>query len=509
MDVGQRISDLIVYAMDNGLISKQERVWAYNTILDAVGATGPAPDFPDHLDMAFDLQKTLKALAEAARENGVLEPEGDDNIFTTRVMGLLMPRPAEVARRFEERYAQSPRTATDWFYRLCGAADYIKHAAIARDVKWTTDTSWGTLEITVNLSKPEKDPRSIAFAALRAPSDDAYPACQLCWSNEGYPGRTASPSVGSHPARQNLRVVPITLGGQNWGLQYSPYAYFTEHCIALNERHVPIRIDRGCFTRLFDFVDLFPHYFIGSNADLPIVGGSILAHDHFQGGRHIFPMELAPVDAPFSLPASPDIEAGVLRWPTTVIRLSGTDRERLIDAAVGILESWREYTDETVGVIAESADGRHNTITPILYRHDDKYVLDLALRCNVTSDEHPLGVFHPHEELHHIKKENIGLIEVMGMAVLPPRLDRELRAVAHGLIVKADRETYEADPLTASHACWACEVTRRHPELDAGNVEAILHDEVGFVFAQVLEQTGVFKWDDEGRLALGRFIDRL
>jgi UDPglucose--hexose-1-phosphate uridylyltransferase len=361
---------------------------------------------------------------------------------------------------------EDPQAATDWFYRLCGNVNYVRHSAIARNLAWESPSRWGTLEITINKSKPEKDPRDIA-AAGSTPAGEAYPACQLCMENEGYSGRPAAVG-GGHPARQNLRIVPIELGGERWGFQFSPYAYFYQHCIAMSAEHRPMHVDRSAFHNLLDFVDLFPHYFVGSNADLPIVGGSILSHDHFQGGRHTFPMDVAPASEQFVIAAFPSVSCAVVKWPLSVLRLRCDNRALLEEAAVYVLDAWRAWTDESVGIVAVSSDGTpHNTITPICRREDDAYVLDLALRCNITSEEHPLGVFHPHADKWHVKKENIGLIEVMGLAILPPRLEAEM---------------------------------------DAGRLS---REEIGRVFGTVLEDAGVFKWDKAGRAAQARFVESL
>ena len=576
--VARDASALVAYAIDRDLIDVSDRIWAYNAILATVGAVGPAPvetvvraddvagdaaddvagraDQADAADGAFDLQATLARLSEVARGNGVGAPVAvggpsgtapagvdpcDDGLgIPTQLMGLLMPRPSEVARRFRDLMGVSPRRATDWFYRLCCDADYVRRAAIARDIRWVTPTRWGELEMTINRSKPEKDPRAIAAAGRArtagpaAGADGAdgapYPACPLCVENEGYAGRSTGRAAGAqakgHPARQNLRIVPLDLGGHPYGMQYSPYAYYGEHCIVMNRRHVPMRVDRGCLERLLDFVDLLPHYFVGSNAGLPIVGGSILAHDHFQGGRHVFPMDKAPDDQAFALPGSPDVRASVVRWPLTVIRLRATDRAALVRAAAHVMDVWQAHDAPEVGVIArgdragDATGVPHNAVTPIV-RHvepgadallpDGGYVMRLALRCNVTTPDRPLGLFHPRPELHHIKRENIGLIEVMGLAVLPARLARELGAVADVLTGAGGdlRARLETGELTARHASWALDVAARHPELDATNVRDVLRDEVGQAFSLVLEDAGVFKWDEAGRAALGRFIERL
>jgi UDPglucose--hexose-1-phosphate uridylyltransferase len=510
VEVSAEASALVAYAAGRGLIEPGDRIWAYNLILEAVGATGPAPSFPSP-SADFDLEASCLALAEAAVGSGAAEDtsSGRDRA-AMRVMGILTPRPSAVAARFRRLSAESgPEAATDWLYRLSCDVGYVRRAAIARNVRWSTPTRWGDLEITINLSKPEKDPRDIARAGAARPSGDAYPACQLCIENEGYPGRSASAPGGAHPARQNLRIVPIELEGERWGLQYSPYAYFDEHCIAMSAEHRPMHVDAKGLSCLLDLVEALPHYFFGSNADLPIVGGSILSHDHFQGGRHVFPMTVARAAEGFRLPGFGDVDAAVLDWPLSVIRLACADRGRLLAAATHVLDAWRGWSDESVGIRATEPDGtRHNTVTPIVRRSGSDYQVDLALRCNVTDEANPLGVFHPHAQWHHIKKENIGLIEVMGLAILPPRLVGELASV-QGHLLAGDLDALEADPLSAAHAAWAREVARAHPELDGTNAERILRDEVGAVFGHVLEDAGVFKWDEAGRAAFHRFLSAL
>ena len=457
---------LVDWAACCEMLPVADEVWAYNALLEAVGLYGPAR--PACEVDEFDLDEALASLAEQAVARGLVEDSaaGRDRACM-RVAGVVTPRPSEVASQFYATLQdEGPQAATDWFYRMSGNIDYVRHSAIARNLAWTCPSRWGTLEITINKSKPEKDPRDIA-AAGSAPVGEAYPACQLCMENEGYSGRPAAVG-GGHPARQNLRIVPIELGGERWGLQYSPYAYFNEHCIAMSSEHRPMHVDRKALSCLLDFVDLLPHYFIGSNADLPIVGGSILSHDHFQGGRHEFPMQRASELDPFHMRGYPSVACFVLEWPLSVLRLRSAGRPALLDAAVHVLEVWRDWTDEEVGVIARDADGTpHNTVTPICRRRGDAYELDLALRCNVTTDEHPMGVFHPHEDKWHVKKENIGLIEVMGLAILPPRLEGEM---------------------------------------EAGN---LTREEIGRVFGGVLEDAGVFKWDEAGRAAQARFIAAL
>ena len=550
MEVSADIRALVDYACDCGLIDCEDRVWAYNTILEAIGVTGPEPGsewtladeyrFPcmtadpdpfcddDEVIIAdedeeegrpdFDLDGVLARLSEVAVAAGVTDDtaSGRDRA-SMRIMGILMPRPSQVTLLFEEALRSlNARVATDWFYRLCCDSGYVRRSAIARNIAWNAATPWGELEITINRSKPEKDPREIAAAGARATSGEVYPACQLCVENEGYPGRGAAAEGGAHPARQNLRIVPIELDGDRWGLQYSPYAYFNEHCIAMSAHHRHMHIDRAALRCLLDFVDLVPHYFIGSNADLPIVGGSILSHDHFQGGDHEFPMMRAKVASTFAFADEggqarfPGVTGAVLEWPLSVLRLQSSGREELLEAAVHVIDSWRAYSDESVGVVAHDADGTpHNTVTPVVRRTPDGgYEVYLALRCNIATDEHPLGVFHPHAEWHHIKKENIGLIEVMGLAILPPRLVDELAAVRSHLLA-GELGALEADPLSASHAAWVREVAEKHPELGEDSAEAIIRQEVGVVFGHVLEDAGVFKWDEAGRAAQQRFIDVL
>ena len=533
-DVRACVQALVDYAATRGLVGWADRVWSYNATLEAVGALGPGPDEdwvlaerPDG-ETGLDLEAALAALADLAVENGQVEDTaGGRDRVSMRVMGTLMPRPSETVSSFEGLLAdEGARAATDWFYRVCCDAGYVRRAAIARNIQWSSPTRWGDLEITINLSKPEKDPRDIAAAGAAKATGEKYPACQLCIENEGYPGRGAAMAGGEHPARQNLRIIPVELDGERWGLQYSPYAYFNEHCIAMSAHHRPMHIDEKALRCLLDFVDLLPHYFIGSNADLPIVGGSILSHDHFQGGDHEFPMMRAEVAETFSMGAFPGVEGAVLSWPLTVLRLRSDSRDELLAAAVHVIDSWRAWTDESVDVVAVDADGtRHNTVTPVVRRVDDegragggRYEAYLALRCNLTSDEHPLGIFHPHAEYHHIKKENIGLIEVMGLAILPPRLVGELGAVrehllaarARGAAAAEVRRELDADPLTASHAAWAEDVfARRADDLDDARAEQVLRDEVGAVFGHVLEDAGVFKWDEPGVAARRRFVGSL
>ncbi len=481
------------YALRTGLISAEEENWAVNTILDvmkldALPELETAPDAP--------LQDILGALTDDAYARGVIEENSVvyRDLFDTELMGRLTPRPAQVIQMFETLRACKPEIATDWYYKFSQDTNYIRRDRIANDIQWKAPTEYGELDITINLSKPEKDPKAIA-AARNLPASN-YPRCLLCAENEGYAGRV------NHPARQNHRMVPITINGSPWYLQYSPYVYYNEHCICLNREHTPMKIDRACFEKLLDFVRQFPHYFVGSNADLPIVGGSILAHDHFQGGHYTFAMETAPVETPFTFPGYEDVAAGIVKWPMSVVRLRAADPARLAALADRILTAWRGYTDEAAVIFAETDGEAHNTITPIARRRGEDYELDLVLRNNLTTEEYPLGLYHPHQELHHIKKENIGLIEVMGLAVLPARLREELAAVAEALVSGAD---LRADERTEKHADWADEFAPRYT-ITAENALDIVKAETGKVFAKVLEHAGVYQRNEEGKEAFLRFL---
>ncbi len=491
--IDNAVAALADYAVRTGLIEEPDRVWAVNHLLDALDKkTYEAPETVE----ARPLEAILGDLLDYAVAQGIIEDGVTSrDLFDAELMGRLTPRPSQAIRTFQEKYARSPREATDWYYRFSQDTDYIRRYRIARDRKWVVPTSYGDLDITINLSKPEKDPRAIA--AAKAAPQGGYPKCQLCRENEGYAGRM------DHPARQNHRVIPITIDGQDWFLQYSPYVYYNEHCIALNSRHVPMKIDRSAFRKLLDFVKRFPHYFVGSNADLPIVGGSILSHDHFQGGRYTFAMEKAPVERAVSFPGYADVEAGIVKWPMSVLRLRCADDGRLVDLADRVLTAWRGYTDAGAFVFAETDGEPHNTITPIARMREGQFELDLVLRNNITTAEYPLGVYHPHPELHHIKKENIGLIEVMGLAVLPARLKGEMAALADVLVSGGD---LRADEALAKHAGWAEELQTRYA-FTRENVTGILEQEIGQVFAAVLEHAGVYKCTEQGREAFLRFID--
>lgn len=451
----------------------------------------------DAADETGNLEGILKEMLDYAAEKGMLAADSVvyRDLFDTKIMGLLMPRPSEVIRKFYDLYKEvSPEAATDYYYDLSRNSDYIRRYRIARDKKWGAPTEYGDLDITINLSKPEKDPKAIA-AAKNAPQS-GYPKCLLCKENEGYAGRV------NHPARQNHRIIPVTINGSRWGFQYSPYVYYNEHCIVFNSEHVPMKIEHATFCKLFDFVKQFPHYFVGSNADLPIVGGSILSHDHFQGGHYEFAMAKAPVEETFRAAGFEDVEAGIVKWPMSVIRLSGTDTDRIIALADKILANWRGYTDEEAFIYAETDGEPHNTITPIARKRGDKYELDLVLRNNITTAEHPLGVYHPHARLHHIKKENIGLIEVMGLAVLPARLKQELADLKVAILAGKDLRASEE---LCKHADWVEEFLPRYT-VTADNIEGILEKEVGLVFAEVLTDAGVYKRTPEGRRAFHRFL---
>ena len=494
--ISDDIAALVSYGVKTFLIDEKDRTWAVNQFLDILGLdeyTGPTPDLSCGRK---GLDTLLAPILDYAVEKGIIADDiTSRDLFDTKLMGVLTPRPGLVNAWFKDRYVKSPKEATDWYYQFSQDTDYIRRYRIAKDVKWVAPTEYGDLDITINLSKPEKDPRAIA-AAKSAPQS-GYPKCQLCRENEGYAGRM------NHPARANHRIIPVTIDGGDWFLQYSPYVYYNEHCIVFNGQHVPMKIDRSAFRKLLDFVKQFPHYFVGSNADLPIVGGSILSHDHFQGGRYTFAMEKAPVERAVTFPGFEDVAAGIVHWPMSVLRLRCADDGRLVDLAEKILVKWRGYTDEAAFVYAETDGEPHNTITPIARMRDGEYELDLVLRNNITTAEHPMGVYHPHAELHHIKKENIGLIEVMGLAVLPARLKGELAKLAEVLASGGDPA---ADETLAKHAPWAAELRTRH-QFTAENAEAILRDEVGKVFAQVLEHAGVFKCDEQGRRAFLRFVE--
>ena len=492
MKIETYIDSLVSYAMNTGLAEPCDHQVLVNRLLDLMGKDDYIPSDEPQTE---DLEEILAGMLDYAVEKGLC----DDNItardlFDTRIMGAVTPMPREVIRTFREKYARSPEKATDWYYQLSCDTDYIRRYRIKKDMRWKYDSDYGKIDITINLSKPEKDPKAIA-AAKNAPQS-SYPKCQLCRENEGYAGRM------NHPARENHRIIPITVGGKDWFLQYSPYVYYNEHCIVFNSEHIPMKIDRAAFEKLLDFVTAFPHYFVGSNADLPIVGGSILSHEHFQGGHYTFAMETAPVEKEIAFGGYEDITAGIVKWPMSVIRLNGSDPKRIADLAEKILNVWRGYSDTEVSILAETDGEPHNTITPIARRRGENYELDLVLRCNITTEEHPLGVFHPHADKHHIKKENIGLIEVMGLAVLPSRLKKELSDLHDAILAGRGIRSDEA---LSKHADWVEQMKRQHT-LTEDNTMDILLQETGKVFAAVLEDAGVYKCTEDGRKHFLAFI---
>ena len=492
MKIETCIDSLVSYAMNRGLAEPVDHHVLTNRLLDILRKDDyEAADEPQ----SEDLEEILAGILDYAVAHGLCEDNiTARDIFDTRIMGAVTPMPREVVRTFEEKYAISPVEATDWYYRFSCDTDYIRRYRIAKDMRWKYASDYGEMDITINLSKPEKDPKAIA-AAKNAPQT-AYPKCQLCRENEGYAGRL------NHPARANHRIIPITVCGEDWCLQYSPYVYYNEHCIVFNSKHVPMKIDRSAFEKLLDFVKDFPHYFVGSNADLPIVGGSILSHEHFQGGHYQFAMEKAGLEKEVCFKGFEDVKAGIVKWPMSVIRLDGENPTRLAELADKILLCWRGYSDESAGVVAFSDGEPHNTITPIARRRGELYELDLVLRCNITTPEHPLGVFHPHADKHHIKKENIGLIEVMGLAVLPSRLKQELKDLASAIVSGAD---IAADEVLNKHAPWVEELKKQYTFTEENALDIILK-ETGRVFTEVLEDAGVYKNTPEGRAAFFQFI---
>lgn len=492
--VDSAVKKLVTYAIHTGLIEDCDRVWAINALLETLkldAYTEPAEEYTN-----VDLSAVLDELCDDAYARGVLAENSVvyRDLFDTALMGRLTPAPHEVCAKFNALRTENARTATDWYYKFSQDTNYIRRTRIAKDMQWKTTTPYGELDITINLSKPEKDPKAIA-AAKNLPVSN-FPRCLLCKENEGYAGRP------NHPARQNHRVVPVSINDSPWFLQYSPYVYYNEHCIVFNSKHTPMKIDRACFSKLLDFVKQFPHYFVGSNADLPIVGGSILAHDHFQGGRYTFAMERAPIEKTVTFKGYEDVTAGIVKWPMSVIRLCSENIDRLVDLSDRILLKWRGYSDESAFIFSDTDGEPHNTITPIARKRDGKFEVDLVLRNNITTKEHPLGVYHPHAKLHHIKKENIGLIEVMGLAVLPARLKEELSLVAEKLV---SGENLRTDERTEKHADWAEEFAKKY-EITAENAFQIVQKEVGLIFATVLEHAGVYKRTPEGSEAFLRFI---
>ena len=499
MDINKQIDRLISYGIITGLIEETDKIYVRNRVLallklDSYEETGEKCDSIEELDAILD------SITDYAVEKGLVEDDSIAyrDIFDTAVMDVLTPYPSTVVNKFDALYKAAPKEATDYFYKLSCDSNYIRRGRIKKDLKWTVDSEFGKMEITINRSKPEKSHKEIMAAKLS--KEVSYPQCQLCVENEGYEGRI------NHPARQNHRIIPLEICGQKWGFQYSPYVYYNEHCILFNSEHIPMLIDRSVFEKLIDFIKQFNHYMIGSNAGLPIVGGSILSHEHFQGGKHIFAMHRAESECFYKIPGFEDVEISTLKWPMSVIRLKSEDSDKIIELSDKILTTWSDYTDEDAFIFAETDGEKHNAITPIASILDGKYVMDLVLRNNITTEEHPLGVYHPHKELHHIKKENIGLIEVMGLAVLPSRLVEELDAVADAIIKGSDMSKNEK---TALHKDWAEEVVKKHPEINADNIDKILKEEVGMVFVNVLEHAGVYKRDEAGRKAFDKFMKTL
>lgn len=493
----EAIKKLVQYGIQTGLTPECERIYTVNLLLELFGEDN-YEDTPCDLENIV-LEDILKELLDEACRRGIIEDSIlHRDLFDTKLMNTLMPRPAQVQAQFWEKYKESPRSATDYYYKLSQDSDYIRRYRINRDIKWTVDTEFGTLDVTINLSKPEKDPKAIA--AAKNAKALSYPKCLLCMENEGYAGRS------NHPARENHRIIPISIQNRPWGFQYSPYVYYNEHCIVLNKEHVPMKVEKETFEKLFEFVKLFPHYFVGSNADLPIVGGSILSHEHFQGGNYTFPMEKAPVIRTFEVKNYEDITTGIIKWPLSVIRLQGQDEKRVAQLAAHILRTWRGYTDEDSFIFAQTDGTPHNTITPIARMRGNQYELDLTLRNNITTERYPLGVYHPHNNLHHIKKENIGLIEVMGLAVLPSRLKDEMDQLKNYIL---EGENIRNNKTLAKHADWVEGFLPAYSQVNQNNIDFILKQEIGKVFCQVLKDAGVYKYTEKGLQAFERFISSL
>ena len=498
MDLQKEITKLVQYGLDHELIQPEDKIYTINQYLEIFHLD--EYEEPDISGEEIVLEDILKNLLDAAYDRYIIKSNDvvTRDLFDTRLMGVLVAKPSQIIKEFWEHYEESPEAATNFLYKFSQDTDYIRRYRIKKDMRWKVDSPYGEIDITINLSKPEKDPKAIA--AAKNAKQSAYPKCQLCMENEGYAGRM------NHPARQNHRIIPLTINGSKWGFQYSPYVYYNEHCIVFNGEHVPMKIDRNAFRKLFDFVKQFPHYFLGSNADLPIVGGSILTHDHFQGGHYEFAMERAQIEKEIQIPGYEDVEAGIVHWPLSVIRIRCKDENRLIDLADYILTKWRGYTDEEAYIFAETDGEPHNTITPIARKKGDVYELDLTLRNNITTEECPLGLYHPHSEYHHIKKENIGLIEVMGLAVLPSRLKKEMELLAECLVENKPMENYEE---LQKHIDWVHDFMPKYNKIKQDNVMDILKEEIGQVFVKVLEDAGVYKCTEEGRKAFQRFIEIL
>ncbi len=492
MNINVAVKSLVNYAIKNEMIEKWDEIWAINTVCQALNMDS----FEDCEAENAELEDILASILDYAVENGLCEDSVVyRDLFDTKIMGLLTPKPSEVISKFHFLYCRDKKAATDYYYKLCQDSDYIRRYRIKNDLKWITKTEYGDIDITINLSKPEKDPKAIA-AALKMKTT-SYPKCALCKENEGYMGRV------NHPARQNHRIIPMTLGGDNFYLQYSPYVYYNEHCIVFNAEHTPMKIDKPAFTKLLDFVEKFPHYFVGSNADLPIVGGSILTHEHFQGGNYEFAMAKAPIETKVTFSGFEDVQAGIVKWPMSVIRIIGTDKARLVELADKVLTTWRGYTDKDSFIYAETEGTPHNTITPIARMRNGKFELDLVLRNNITTEDCPLGYYHPHPEYHHIKKENIGLIEVMGLAVLPSRLKNEMAVLGKAMV---NGEDISANETIAAHKEWAEMIMQKY-DINEDNIDDILKKEIGIVFTSILGQCGVYSRDEEGKAGFLRFIE--
>ena len=500
--LNENIKKLVEYGIETGLTPECERIYTTNLLLEMFHEDSYEDVEVQKIPVDDDgegLEQVLSELLAEAVKRGIIEDSiGYRDLFDTKMMNCLLPRPAQVQKEFWEHYGHSPEEATAYYYKFSRDSDYIRRYRVKKDMKWKVESPYGEIDITINLSKPEKDPKAIA--AAKNAKNNSYPKCQLCMENEGYAGRL------DHPARENHRIIPITINGGEWGFQYSPYVYYNEHCIVFNGQHIPMKIDRAAFTKLFDFVKQFPHYFLGSNADLPIVGGSILSHDHFQGGNYTFAMAKAPVEKEVTIPGYEDVECGIVKWPLSVLRIRHKDEKRLIELADHVLGAWRGYTDEAAFIYAETDGEPHNTITPIARKVGDVYEVDLTLRNNITTEEHPLGVYHPHAQYHNIKKENIGLIEVMGLAVLPARLKEELEILADYLVEGKDIRSNEK---IEKHADWVAGFLPKYSEISRENVMDILKEEVGQTFVHVLEDAGVYKCNEEGRKAFLRFIETL
>ena len=494
--IEQEITKLVKYGVEKGLLKQEDYIYTINRLLELFYLEEYQKQ--ENCDNT-SLEEILNNMLDYAVKKNIIEDSiVYRDLFDTKIMGLLTPCPSQVIERFWTLYKQSPQKATKWYYEFSQDTNYIRRYRISKDKKWVTKTEYGNLDITINLSKPEKDPKAIA--AAKNAKKSSYPKCQLCKENEGYAGGI------NHPARQNHRMIPITMAGEKWYFQYSPYVYYNEHCIALNQKHIPMTINRNTFEKLFDFIKLFPHYFIGSNADLPIVGGSILSHDHFQGGNYPFAMASAPIEKKYIIKDFEDVEAGRVKWPMSVIRIRHKNPERLVVLGDKILQKWRNYTDEQAFIFSQTKGEPHSTITPIARKKKDMFELDLVLRNNITTKEHPLGVYHPHQHLHHIKKENIGLIEVMGLAVLPARLKEELEAVKYALITA---KNLREDEKTAKHADWAEAFSKKYDTITEDTVSEIVEKEVGMVFQEVLSHAGVFKRTQKGLQYFDRFVQTL